>query len=56
MGIGYSVKDAVDTQHALFQSPRQKMTKTLQFKKKAFWMKATIWKDGEKTSGALLDF
>ena len=55
VGINYSERDAVDTHHALIQTPRQEMTEILQSKGEAFWMKATIWKDGEKTGCALLD-
>ena len=54
-GIDYSERNAVDTHHALIQTSRQEMTEILQSKGEAFRMKATIWKDGEKTGCALLD-
>ena len=54
-GIDYLEKNAVDTHHALIQTSRQEMTEILQSKEEAFWMKAIIWKDGEKTGCFLLD-
>ena len=45
----------VDTNHALFQTPKQELAKILQSKKKAFCIKATIWKSDKETKYALPD-
>ena len=54
-GIDYSERNAIDSYYTLIQTPKQEMTEILQSKGKVFRMKATIWKNGEKTSCALLD-
>ena len=50
-----SNQNLVQTNHALIQIPKQELAKTLQSKKEAFCMKATIWKSDKETKYALPD-
>ena len=50
-----SDKGIVDTNHALFQIPKEELAEILQSKEEAFCMKVTIWKSEEGTRYALPD-
>ena len=46
-------QDTIHTNHVFFQTPKQKLVKIFQSKRKTFCMKATIWKLNKNTKYAL---